>query len=150
VREFETITSGPRSFAGTRYLLKAPDRAAWITNRQAASVIVGFNEWSRPTTGDPWRRDRYGGGGPPFRTASWFRWTPYAQSTRLLGVRVVNGRRVAQVALMDPGTPVWFRLQIDMKTFRVSDVRMIADGHFMHQHYYAFNRPLKIEPPRGR
>ena len=49
---------------------------------------------------------------------------------------------------MDPDTPVWFRLTVDLDTFRVSAVRMIADGHFMSQRFYAFNQPLQIQPPR--
>ena len=58
------------------------------------------------------------------------------------------GRRTARLALMDPDTPVWFRLTVDLDTFRVSAVRMIADGHFMSQRFYAFNQPLQIQPPR--
>ena len=34
--------------------------------------------------------------------------------------------RVAHVALMDPGTPVWFRLDVDLATKRVLSSRMIA------------------------
>jgi copper transport protein len=146
VREEEQITSGPGTFAATRYRLEAPDRFAYVTNSGSKSVTIGRYQWSRPPD-TPWRKERYGGGGPPFRTRTWFRWTTYAQSVRLLGSRVKQGERLAELALFDRATPVWFRLTIDLATNRVLKARMIAPGHFMDQRYHAFNAPAGIEPP---
>jgi len=88
-----------------------------------------------------------GGGGPGFRTRSWFSWTNYAQSVRLLRTTGAGHRRVAELALMDSGTPLWYRLTVQLAPLRVVAVRMIAAGHFMHQRFYAFNEPLRIAPP---
>jgi hypothetical protein len=66
VREVETVTSGPGSFARTVYRLQAPDRVAYLTDG-SRTVVVGREQWFR--AGDArWRRQLYRGGGPPFRT----------------------------------------------------------------------------------
>lgn len=142
LREVETVTSGPGSFARTVYRLRAPDRFAYVTDGGSESVVVGRDQWFR-TPGGGWGRQRYGGGGPPFRTRSWFRWTPYAQATRLLRF----GAGSAELALMDPGTPVWLRLTVDLRTMRVVKERMIARAHYMSRRYFAFNQPVAIRPP---
>jgi hypothetical protein len=144
LREVETVTSGPGTFARTAYRLRAPDRAAFATNGGAQSVIVGRWQWLR-NAGLPWRRQRYARGGPAFSTRSWFRWTPYAQEVRLLSI----GPRSAEVALMDPATPVWFRIRIDPVTLQVRVVRMIAKAHFVTQRFFDFNQPVRIQAPRG-
>jgi hypothetical protein len=144
MRELETVTSGPGSFARTVYRLEAPDRFAFVTNGGFRRVVIGRAQWFRGS-GQPWRKERYGGGGPPFRTRSWFRWTPYAQEVRLLHL---DGRRgLAEVALMDPGTPLWLRLTVDLRTMRTLRDRMIAPGHYMTRRYLAFNRSVTIDPP---
>jgi len=111
--------------------------------------VIGRRQWFRDQPHGRWHQDIFGGGGPPFRSASWFRWTPYAQAVRLLGIRSAGRRRIAEVALMDPGsTPIWLRVPIDLSTLTVARDRMIAPGHYMSRRYYSFNQPLKIEPPR--
>jgi len=145
MRELETVTSGPGAFARTVYRLRAPDRFAYVTNNGAESVVVGRRQWFREP-GIDWRRQRYGGGGPAFRTRSWFRWTPYAQDVRLLRD---DGRR-AELALMDPGTPIWLRLTVDLGTMRTVRERMIATGHFMTRRYLDFDGSVVVRPPTGR
>jgi len=147
MRQRERLTSGPGSFAATEYRLEAPDRFSYATNSGAQSVVIGTRQWSR-TRGEPGREDRYGGGGPGFTTRSWFTWTSYAQEVRLLAIEHTGGGSIARLALMSPGTPLWYRLTVDLSTFRVTRVRMIAGAHFMSQRLYAFNEPLRIEAPR--
>jgi len=48
---------------------------------------------------------------------------------------------------MSPGTPLWYRLTVDLATLRVTRVRMIAGAHFMSQRLFAFNKLVRIEPP---
>jgi hypothetical protein len=144
LREVETVTSGPGSFARTVYRLHAPDRFAYITTGESRTVVIGRDQWFR-TAGQPWRKQRYRGGGPPFRTRRWFRWTPYAQEVRLL--RLDRRRGLAGLALMDPGTPVWLRLTVDLRTMRALRERMIARAHYMTRRYLAFNRPARIDRP---
>lgn len=146
VQEEEVVTSGPGSLAETHYRLRAPNRLAYRTKRGVETVVIGRRQWSR-TAAFPWRETE-SGGGLPFRTRSWFRWTSYARAVRLLELRRDRRRRFAEVALMDPGTPVWFRLRIDLGTMRVIRVRMVTGGHFTTQRFAHFNRDIAIAAPR--
>lgn len=148
VRESERVSSVPGLSATTRYALAAPDRMRYRTDRGVRSVVIGGEEWTRGETGDTWRKGRFGGG-LPFRTRSWFTWTTYARSAYLLREWRAGGRRRAELALMDAGTPAWWRLTIDVETRRVLRTRLVAYGHFMTQRFFAFDRPLEIRPPRG-
>lgn len=146
VRQIETVTSGPGTFARTSYRLQAPDRMAFVTDRGVRTVIIGDRDWFR-TAGTPWERSPERRPAP-FRTRTWFRWTPFSDTARLLRERTEDGRRVAELALFDSGTPAWYRLTIDRATRRVLRARMIAGGHFMSQRFAAFDAPVRIRPPR--
>jgi copper transport protein len=146
-REYERITSGPGSLALTHYELRAPDRFAYRTQLGGASVVIGKREWDRTTAHTRWQLSHYGGGGPPFITQTWFRWTPYAQAVRLLSIRPHGPRPVAEIALYDQAAPTWWRLRIDLPSKRAMSSRLIAEAHFMTQRYFDFNRPLLISPP---
>ena len=144
-RQVEEVTSGPGTFARTSYRLRAPDRMAFVTDRKVQTVVIGDRDWYR-APGIPWER------GPerrpsPFRTRAWFRWSPFADSARLLGERTERGRRVVDLALFDRGTPAWYRLTIDLTTRRVLRARMVADAHFMWQRFTSFDDPVRIRPP---
>ncbi len=147
VREIEEVTSGPGSYARTEYRLRAPDRMAYSTSSGSASVTIGNREWIRsPPEG--WSRRSYGSG-LPFSTRRWFRWTTYARAARLLGRHREGGRAIAELALADEATPVWFRLFVDERSGRVVREQMTASGHFMTTRYYAFNEPVVVRPPDG-
>jgi hypothetical protein len=148
VRQYERVSSVPGKYAITTYRLEAPNRMAYRTNFGVQSVAIGATRWTRGRPGLPWQRGQFGGG-LPFRTRSWFTWTTYARHAYLLDAHGPPGRRVAVVALMDPGTPVWWRLAIDSRTHRVVRARMVTYGHFMTQRFMAFNRPLDIRQPGG-
>jgi len=145
VREVEEVTSGPGSYARTVYRLRAPDRMALRTNGGVQTVISGKRRWIR-TKDTPWQRGSFGSG-LAFRTRTWFRWTTYGRSVRLLGVRRRNSRRIAELALMDEGTPVWVRLRVDLASGRVVGVRMATKGHFTSTLFRHFNRPTTIALP---
>ncbi len=153
VRQYERVTSGPGSLAVIHYRLRAPNRFAYRTNVGSAAITIGERSWDRVSgtlirgAAHPWKRSRYAGGGPSFTTRSWFRWTPYAQALRLLGIHRQQGRRIAEIALYDQGTPVWWRLWIDLGSMRALHGRLIAQGHYMTQRYYDFNGALRIVPP---
>ena len=145
LQERERLTSGPGTSVRTLYRFKAPNRFSYRTSSGAESIVIGRRQWTR-TAGDPWRKGEFGGL-KAARTRDFFRWTPYAQTARLLGVRRQNGRRVAEVALMDRATPVWFRLTIDLGNGRVLNDRMVTRAHFMARRYLAFNERIAITPP---
>jgi hypothetical protein len=141
VVEDERVTSGPGTLAVARYWLRAPDRLAYRTGTGAESVEIGARQWLR-TRGAPWTETRVPGN-LPFRTPSWFRWTPYARSVALLGQR--GG--VADVALTDPSTPVWVRLAIDVRRGRVLREQLVAPARLIEHRFHAFDRPVRIVAP---
>jgi copper transport protein len=144
IREEEHLTSGPGTYVRTVYRLRSPDRFAYRTSSGAQSVVIAGGQWSR-VRGQPWQASRFGGRGG-LRTQSFFRWTPYARAARLLDISN-SGIPIASVALMDPATPVWYRLRIDLSTMRVVSDRMVTKAHFMTRRYYGFNEPLEIRRP---
>jgi copper transport protein len=145
VREVELISSGPGTRARTEYRLRAPDRLAWRTGRGVQSVVVGDRQWLR-TPSAPWREEAYGSG-LTFKTRSWFAWRRYARTVRLLGERTEGGRRLLELAVMDEGTPVWFRLTVDGDSGRVLRERMIARARYVDTTFGDFGRRFAIEPP---
>jgi len=148
VREFERVSSVPGVYGITAYGLKAPNRFTYRTNGGVQSVVVGQRQWTRGKPDDGWQKSEFGGG-LPFRTRSWFTWMAYARFAKVLGIRREGGRSLAVIALMDPGTPAWWRLSIDLRTHRIVRDRLVTYGHFMTQRFSAFNGPLDINPPAG-
>jgi uncharacterized membrane protein len=142
VREDELVTSGPGTRALTRYALRAPDRLAYATDRGVRAVQIGRRQWLR-APGDLWTVAPIPGG-LPFRTRTWFRWTPYARAVELLGER--GG--VAELAAADPATPVWFRLSVDVRTGRVLREELVARARLIRHRFFGFNARVTIRPPR--
>ncbi|HEY8866185.1 MAG TPA: hypothetical protein VIM22_04570, partial [Solirubrobacteraceae bacterium] len=110
------------------------------------TIEIGATQWAH-TRGLPFTRTLVPGG-LPFRTRSWFRWTPYARSMQLLGRRREGRGTVAELALFDPGTPVWFRLLIDERSGRVLREQLVARSRFTSNRYHGFDAPVSIRPPR--
>jgi hypothetical protein len=142
VIEDERVTSGPGTLAVARYRLRAPDRLAYSTGAGAQSVQVGPRQWVRIGAG-PWTQTP-AAGGLPFRTRTWFRWTPYARAVYLLDQRA----GIARLALMDPGTPVWVRLSVQVETGRVLREQLVAPARFIDHRFHSFDRPVRIVAPR--
>lgn len=147
VRQTEVVTSGPGEYARTRFRLRAPDRMAFSTDRGVRAVVVGKRRWLR-TGSSPWSVRPYGSG-LAFRTRSWFRWTVYARAVRLLEISERGGRRVAELALFDEGTPVWIRVNVDLASRRVVGERINARVHTTTVRYFDYDRPGRILAPEG-
>jgi copper transport protein len=145
LREVERVTSGPGTLAVTEYRLRAPDRVAWTTDRGVQAVQIGRGQWLR-LPGQPWRR-RGVAGGVAFSTSSWFRWTPYVGAVELLAVRRRAGLEIAELATIDPGTPVWSRLSVDVRTGRVLQERLVTRSRLVTRRFFDFEAPVTIEPP---
>lgn len=140
VRMRESLTSGLGTVVRARYRFEAPDRMAYATNTGTDLVAIGKTAYETGPDGEVERR-RFGADG--FQIDQLLRWSVYGRSVRWLG----SADGVARIALFDPATPVWYRLEIDRATSRVVGERMIARGHYMSRRYFAFNRPLDVEPP---
>lgn len=147
VRQSETVTSGPGTFARTQFRLRAPDRLAYVTDRGIENVVIGLQRWFRAPDVS-WRREPFGSG-IAFSTRSWFRWSSYAQEVRLLRTWRRAGGRFAQLALTDPGTPVWLRLTVGLDDLRVRREKLTAPARFMVTSYSAFDRPISISAPKA-
>ncbi|WDT93937.1 copper resistance protein CopC/CopD [Thermoleophilum album] len=139
VAEYETLTSGIGRPVATRYLLVAPDRLAFRFSTGGGGVVIGPRQWRLLPDGRVTSGPYYG----RFRSASWFRWSAYARYVAWLGATATTIR----IALFDPATPVWYRLEIDRRSARVRRVRMIAPAHFMTQVFTLPRRVPAIRPP---
>jgi copper transport protein len=137
----ETLTSGLGVGVRTQYRLRAPDRMAYRSSTGADLIAIGKTAYDVGPGGQVERRP-FGADG--FRLVELFRWTVYGRSVRWLG----SADGVSRIALFDPATPIWYRLDIERETKRIVGERMITGGHFMDRRYLAFDRPLRIEPPR--
>lgn len=146
VRQIEVVNSGPKSYALTDYTLRAPNRMRFETDRGVESVVIGERQWTR-SPDMPWRKSSYGSG-LPFSIRQWFRWTPFASAARILDSRMERGRRVTELALMDPATPVWFRLTVEDDSGRVVSERMTSRGHFMRTRYQAYDADAAVRIPQ--
>lgn len=145
VREIERVTSGPGTSALTVYELQAPDRMRMRTALGAERVVIGDRQWLR-TRDTPWG-PAAPGAGAAFSLRSWFRWQPYAAAARVLARRREAGRRVVEVALAQPATPVWHRLVIDERTGRVLRAVATSPGHTTTSRYDGFGARFDIEAP---
>lgn len=143
VREDELVTSGPGTHAVTRYVLGGPDRLDASSDSGVRRIEIGERGWLKVRS-QPWRVSPPA---VPFSVRTWFRWTPFAQAIQLLGERQDRGRRVAEVAFFDPGTPGWQRLVIDLRTSRVLRGVTLTRAHFITQRFHAFGKPVRISAP---
>jgi putative copper export protein len=152
----ERLASGLGGGAAlSRYRVQGPFRYAIVThgNDTTETVVIGRRSWVRQPDGS-WMKEPLD---RPQDARIDLPWFPHrAQPPRLLRLRTIAGRRVAEIVLADlparAGTapPFWFRLQVDADTGRVLRMRMIAPGHFMNQRYYALNVPNRVEPPPAK
>jgi copper transport protein len=158
VHQVEETSSVPGLYALSDGRLQAPDRwatASYVVRHPAPPqlqeqlVVIGGRQWTRQP-GSDWQLQPPDGT-LPFRTPSLFTWTSYAEAVRLIGINDRRGRKVATLALMDPGTPAWWTLHVDLATGRVLDARLITSGHFISVRYTQFNSaPPILEPARPR
>jgi cation-transporting ATPase V len=147
VRVYETLTSGPPDpVEKIHYRFSAPERMAYTLATGGGVVAIGGTLWSL-TPGHGWQRGSYNGDGGKFATSSWYDWQQYDQSAQLLEEHDVDGRLTAEIALMSPTLPVWFQLRVDVSSGHVSQVGMVAGGHFMSDSYSAYGTPQRILAP---
>lgn len=145
VREDERVTSGPGTRADTRYLLRSPDRLDVNSDSGVRRIEIGDRGWLKV------RDDRWRVSPPavPFSVRTWYRWTAFAQAIELLAERTEDGRRVAEVAFFDPGSPSWQRLTIDLSTMRVVRGQTLSRAHFITQRFRDYDRSVRITAPPG-
>ncbi len=154
LHETERVNSVPGLYALSDYRLQAPDRLATANYVVRPPQRAGLEGQSVEIAARDWFRSAHGrwqlappAGTLPFRTPSWFTWTSYAQSVRLISIAPGGGGQVATIALMDPGTPAWWTLRVDLRSGRVLYARLITPGHFATDRFSEFNRAVPIAIP---
>ncbi|MGH2970175.1 MAG: copper resistance CopC/CopD family protein [Solirubrobacteraceae bacterium] len=147
LRQVEIVKSAAAA-GGTggraEFRFRAPDRMAYQT-RGTQSVVIGDRTWVRPISATGWQA--LSRSEEEFRVRDAFRWTVFASTARLLDVRREGDRRVAEVALLDWGYPVWYRLTVDLKAGRVLRQSLVTPENRIEDRYFAFDRPLEIDTP---
>ena len=147
-RQVETVVSAAR--AGTRgrveFRFRSPDRMAYRA-RGSESVIIGARTWIRPTAAVGWQA--LDPADEELRVRDGFRWTVFASTARLLSVRDAEGRRLAELALVDWGYPVWYRVVVDLDTDRVVRQSLVTPENRIEDRYFAYDRPVRIVAPRA-
>ena len=147
-RQVETVVSaaGAGSRGRVEFRFRSPDRMAYRA-RGGESVVIGARTWIRPSSAAGWQV--LDPAEEEFRVRDGFRWTVFASTARLLSVRDAGGRRLAELALVDWGYPVWYRVTIDLATGRVVRQSLVTPENRIDDRYFAYDRPLRIKAPRA-
>jgi hypothetical protein len=140
----EALRSGPTGGLLTTWSLQAPDEVEYRIRGGAEAIVLGTRRWDRDREGTPWRRSEQ----IPALRVPQPAWGSKATNAHLLRAGRVGGKPVWVVSFANPMTPAWFTAWIDKRTSRPLRLHMTAAAHFMTHDYRAFNRPLRIEPPR--
>ena len=145
MRQVETVQSIRGGPAKVEFRFQAPDRVGYRNEAGSEVVMIGRRQWFR-NPGTPWQSQRM----PPTlanRPEGRFRWTVYAPSARLLAIESEGGRRTADLAFLDHGYPVWYRLRMDLATGRVRRASLLTPANRIEDRYSGFDTSIEIEPP---
>jgi hypothetical protein len=140
----ESLRSGPSGGLVSTWRMRAPNQVEYDIRGGASAIVIGQRRWDRDRPGRPWRRSQQL---PPLRVPQ-PAWTTPVRNAHLLGTSRVDGRTVWIVSFSNPATPAWFTAWIERSSYRTQRLKMTAPAHFMVHRYLAFDRPLRIAPPR--
>ena len=123
--------------------VQSPNRVAYtIAGGGADGVIVGDKRWDRDTPKTKWIESPQTELAQPLPP-----WTA-VRDAHVLDVESFHGHRAWRVSFFDPGTPAWFTLLIEQKTYHTLQSMMVTTAHFMHDVYGAFNTTPPITAPK--
>lgn len=123
--------------------IQSPNRVAYtIAGGGADGIVVGDKRWDRDTPQTKWIESPQTELTQPLPP-----WTA-ARDAHVLGEETFQGRPSWRVSFFDPGTPAWFTIVIEQKTYHTLQSQMITTAHFMHDVYGAFNTTPPITPPK--
>jgi hypothetical protein len=137
----ETLGSGVGPALVSTWRVQAPDRLAYQVKGGWAGVVIGARRWDR-APGARWEVSPQ----TPIHQPVPF-WVSVTNA-HALGNLTFRGRQAVRVSFFDPGSPAWFTLVVDRKTFRTLESHMVTNAHFMHDVYSAFDSTPAIVPPR--
>jgi hypothetical protein len=136
----ERLASSRTAFINTLWRVQAPNRIRYDIAGGASGIIVGPWRWDRGRTG-PWRRSPQ----EPIQQPLPF-WVAH-ENAHLLGRVRSRGVAALHVSFYDPASHAWFDALFDPHTLLTLRLDMTTTAHFMHHLYFAFDEPLRIEPP---
>jgi hypothetical protein len=121
----------------------APNRVQFaIEDDGGSGIIIGDRRWDKSRASNRWVESAQYPVHQP---------VPFWQSAtdaHLLGTVTYHGRPAWKVSFFDlSGGPAWFTILVDKGTLHTMQLWMIAQDHFMHETYTAFNTPIQINPP---
>ena len=139
----EHLASDAIHSTASTWRIQSPNRVAYtITGGGADGIIIGNKRWDRVTPSSKWIESPQTELTQPLPL-----WTA-VQDAHVLAEETFRGRPAWLVSFFDPGTPAWFTVVIERKTYRTLQSQMIATAHFMHDRYGAFNTTQPITPPK--
>jgi hypothetical protein len=140
----ESLRSGPSRGLVTTWRMAAPNRLSYRIHGGAAAVVIGRRRWDQTRPHGQWARSSQI---PPLSVPQPI-WGSAPVNAHVLGTTRLGGRAVWLVSFANPAIPAWFTVWIDRGDYRTLRLRMTAAAHFMFHRYTAFDRPLRIVPPR--
>jgi hypothetical protein len=137
----ERLASGTGQAVVSTWRVQAPDRLAYVVEGGWSAVVIGGRRWDRGPSARQWTASAQ----TPLHQPVPF-WVS-VRDAHVLGNLTFGGQPAVRVSFFDPGSPAWFTLVLDRKTFRTLDSHMVTNAHFMHDAYSAFNATASITIP---
>jgi hypothetical protein len=137
----ERLASGPTHVLQTRWRFEAPNRASYAeTSGGAASgIVVAGQRWDRGSDDAHWVHTQQS---PLLREPR----EPWGDGVYDVHLLERSAQRV-RLSFVDPVGPVWFLVTANPRSLRVSDLRMTAAAHFMHDAGFTYDDARRIRPP---
>jgi copper transport protein len=133
----ERLASSPAHQVSALWRLEAPNRLAYQIPGGAEGLVIGNRRWDRSTPDTP-RRE----------SAQTQLPQPATQWNEIANVNVVAAdKETKTLTFVDPTTPAYFQVVVDVHTLLPRSVQMTAAAHFMLDRYIRFNAPRAIYPP---
>jgi hypothetical protein len=134
----ERLASGPAHALTALWRLEYPNRLEYQIPNGTAGIVIGNRRWDRTTPDAAWQE-----------SAQTQLPQPATLWSSIANVHVVaSDPDTKTLTFIDPETPAFFEVVIDMRTKLPRTVRMTASAHFMVDRYVRFNAPRAIHPPR--
>ena len=138
----ERLMSGINIGVRSTWRAQAPDRIAYQVRGGWAGVVIGARRWDRAPGASTWQtsaQTRLRQPIPPWGAVV---------DAHVLGPVTFSGRRATRVSFFDPVSSAWFTIVVDDANNRTLKLDMVANAHFMHDVFRAFDSTPPIVPPR--
>jgi hypothetical protein len=137
----EHLASGPTHVLQTRWRFEAPNRASYaeLSGGAASGIVIAGQRWDRGSDDARWVRTQQA----PQLQEPREPWDDHVYDVRLLE----RSPHRIRLSFVDPVGPVWYVVTANPRSLRVSDLRMTAAAHFMHDAGFTYDAARRIRPP---